>query len=300
MQFYTGVYDVTGMEIEIDTSKWGFFSFSTGKIIIPPIFEYAYPFYGDRAQVKKGGKFGLIDLYGDLVLKIEWDNINELCHSNDPMYIVQKDNKLGLSDKFGCLVLKPEWEDIVDAGNSGEETGLLIVKKNDKFGYADRNGKIEGSAVTLKEELKWGYIKPKHKGQYISQLIFEEAGYFFKFFHTEGTELLIDRRYSFVAPVELEGMWGLIDHKGKMLFHPQFELVGELFSDCLIVKRDGRWGYINNELNLILQEPNCNYLILGEKKLYIKNGRISLTRNIKLWPSDWYYSCIWDKSIIFN
>lgn len=273
-----------------EPSNWGFFKFSTGEIIVPPIYDYAGSFYFDRAQVEKDGKFGLIDPYGSLILNIEWDSIKNLLRYKDQMYVVEKNGKFGLSDKYGNLVLTVDWEEIDHAGDCGHENTLYVVKRNGKYGYADKDGKLvvppnddkveyfyEGFAVAEKDG-KWGYINPQ--GQYVIDPIFAEAGHFCR------SSFLVDGRESLfgtiaVAPVNFEGMWGLINTKGEYIIQPQFEEIGEVGFDYLVVKKDGIWGYVDNKLNQIMAEKNCNYIIYGGKKLCIKNGRISSKRKIK-------------------
>ena len=55
MQFYVGDYvrDKERDDNTKDSSQWGFFYLHTGEIIVPPIYDYVYPFYGRCAKVIK-------------------------------------------------------------------------------------------------------------------------------------------------------------------------------------------------------------------------------------------------------
>ena len=118
---------------------------------------------------------------------------------------------------FICLVL------LVCSCKKGKEVALFPVKKNGKWGYIDRSGKI--------------IIPPQ----------FDYAWFF-----SEG-----------LAPVKIGRKWGYIDKSGKIVIEPRFDwaesfsegLAGVCIGNCLpAIERGymkfrgvylGYWGYID-------------------------------------------------------
>lgn len=117
--------------------------------------------------------------------------------------------------------------------------GLAWVKKDGKYGYIDKTGKVvvpfiyddvcdfcEGLAMVMKDG-KWGYIDKT--GKAVVPIIYDTAYDF-----SEG-----------VAPVNKDGKWGYIDKSGKAVI-PFIYDSGDIFSEGLAqVEKDGKCGYID-------------------------------------------------------
>lgn len=89
VQFFIG-YINCGNKSKKGTAKWGYFNILTSEIVVPPTYEEAHPFYGNRAKVKKDDKYGLIDPNGNIVVQCIWDDIR-ICEKD--IYAVRKDDK---------------------------------------------------------------------------------------------------------------------------------------------------------------------------------------------------------------
>lgn len=85
-------------------------------------------------QEKAGGKVGLIDVAGKMVLPLEFDEIGA---STSGMIPVKKDGKFGYVDRSGkeVLPLTVEW-----SGCKPFVLGLAPVKKGDLWGFIDSTG----------------------------------------------------------------------------------------------------------------------------------------------------------------
>lgn len=53
----------------------GYCEYETGKVIVPPIYQNAIYFSGEIAEVMKNGKWGTIDINGDICLEPVYDAI---------------------------------------------------------------------------------------------------------------------------------------------------------------------------------------------------------------------------------
>ena len=80
--------------------------------------------------VEKDGKYGLINLDGDNILDIVYDNIYTLKGVKNSLITV-KEEKLGLVDNLGQEVIKNKYEEIKSLG---KDTKKYIVKENGKYG----------------------------------------------------------------------------------------------------------------------------------------------------------------------
>jgi hypothetical protein len=256
MQFYTSSYDREKNDQGRNkraSSQWGFFHLDTRKIIVPPAFDYVFPFYSDCAKVVKNGKYGFVACDGRLVVDTVWD---ETCHFYDAALCpVRKDSKWGLIDKTGKEVFVPQFDQV------DEFKAILNGEEGLHFTYA---------ALVMKDG-KYGFIDDK--GNYILPPKFDDA----RGFSIEG-----------YAPVKGNGKWGFLDHTGAIVVPLQFDAVGEYGMFYMLgrswgkgcvefftVMLDGRWGIMDSDSNVIMPDGNVSYIIYKGMKLYIKNGRVT-------------------------
>jgi len=85
-----------------DKGKYGYID-ATGNYIIQPVFEYAGPFYQGYAVARKSGKFGLINEKGEFVVNPVYDNA--IYHAPDGKFTVSTGGKWGVIDVKGNIVL---------------------------------------------------------------------------------------------------------------------------------------------------------------------------------------------------
>jgi len=99
--------------------------------------------------------------------------------------------------------------------DSAEEyyNGLALVKKDDKYGYIDRNGE---EAIPLE---------------------FEFANNF-------------TNKYS---KVKKDGKWGYIDTTGKEIIPIEYSYCGEVYNDVVAVGNGGKYGFINIDGSIICE-----------------------------------------------
>lgn len=93
---------------------------SEGKLIAEG-FEDARPFITNGAAVKKGGKWGLINFDGEVVIEYQYEDARSLSNSHAA---VKKDGKWGYINAKNEMVIAPKYEEASDMSNDG----ILIVK----------------------------------------------------------------------------------------------------------------------------------------------------------------------------
>jgi hypothetical protein len=165
-------------------------------------------------------------------------------------------------------IINEQGDTIFDVGFTNiyrdNDTKLLVVEKNGKFGLLDTKGETlvdliydylapfyDGLAV-VKKDGKYGYINPK--GELIIQPIYQLAKQFSK-------EL---------APVMLDGKWGYIDPENKTIIDFQYESA-EPFHDTnrgiVTSKVDNKTKYhlIDSSNNKVIEDAK---MIKGDGQIY--------------------------------
>jgi hypothetical protein len=153
--------------------------------------------------------------------------------------IVQDNNQKKKTWKW---VIEPQFNDI-----SSFSDGLAGVKKGDKWGYIDKNGKLiiepqfsemgkfsDGLSKVIKDG-KYFYIDKT--GKYVIQPQFDISKEFLNGF----------------ARVKQNGKCGYIDKTGKYIIQPQFDDVFNFFEDVALVKQNGMYGYIDKTGKYVIQ-----------------------------------------------
>lgn len=222
VQFYIGTYSQSGVESEDDDCKWGYFLHSTGEVVIPPIYDYAYPFYGEYAKVIKDKKCGCIDYESKEVISIIWDDIDTSLYRG--ICWIKKGNRFGYVNSLGEIVISPQFEMV-------RKFWSIDIDYNEKKSYAP---------VKLND--KWGFID--NEGNLIIDFQFDDIG-------NEGL-LFIDKNIN-------EGI----------------EMFGRRYINYYTVKKEGKWGILKGDLEVIMPEYGQNYVLYRQSKIYIENGSIT-------------------------
>ena len=108
---------------------------STGKLVIPYLYqEIQYPSQG-LMVAQKDSKFGLIDYSGKEIVPFVCENYNDINVSNEGLIGVKKMGKWGFLDLKGREIIPSVYE----STNIPAE-GFIAVKKDGKWGYLDYKG----------------------------------------------------------------------------------------------------------------------------------------------------------------
>ncbi len=98
-------------------------------------YKEVYDFRHNYAVVSDGKKFGLVDVKGNLVIPIRYDEVGTFSDPYQERALVRKDSLYGLCDKNGKEVVRVEYSEIGVPSN-----GIVEVKQGDKEFYIDLNG----------------------------------------------------------------------------------------------------------------------------------------------------------------
>jgi hypothetical protein len=221
---------------EPKAQAWGFIDL-TGRVVVPPAWDYVEPFWKGHAFVIQNGKWGIIDGTGKVILKPQWDQI--LYGMPNGQYVVKKDGKCGVIDADG----NPVGPFVLDErAVEGPCEGLTRVWKGKKVGFIDAMEKVviepqwdeasvftDGFAMVVKDG-KEGIID--HSGKLVVDL---------KWDHDNDDGLFSEG----LANVKLGGKWGFIDKTGNVVLAPQWDHARSFSNGLAQVEKNKKWGFID-------------------------------------------------------
>lgn len=161
-------------------------------------------------QVWKGDKTGLSDMYGNEILKTQFDSLGRMDYVPVPYLLVKSDGKYGLFDEGGNELAKPIFDFI-------EPFDMYLV------GYA-----------RARKDGLWGLLS--NDGVSVP-CIYESMGRF--------DELVKD-----MALIKSKGLFGFMDNAGYVIIPCQYENIeafGLIGENIALVTKKGKMGVINPE-----------------------------------------------------
>lgn len=214
---------------------WGIIDLK-GDVITPFIYEAVGDFSNHRAMVVKNKKCGFIDEEGKLVIPISYpfqeSYINTAYFRNGYTVLKQKVKSIVL-DSSGIKISFPGYEDV-----GLPSSGLVPVKKNKKWGYADIHGKLkifctfddasyfENGFAKTKEKRLTGVID--ESGNIIVPPSYEDVTF-------KGSFFLVGK----------EGKFGLISRSGVVMLPAEYDRMEFLSDKIVSAHRDEKLLYIN-------------------------------------------------------
>ena len=233
-----------------ENNKWGYIN-QSGERLMPNKFNYeAQPVFSNqiiiRDTLKKDNKnevkFGIIDTYGNVVIKPKYDAIK--FYINDNLILVINKNKFGIINLKGDTIIPLEYSDI----SYNLREGLLFAKLNDKYGYINLKNEIiipfeytkaenfsDGLAVVYKDK-KAFYINKNNvivmdvKGDLIWQNMFKNG----------------------LAVFKTNGKFGYININKEVIINPIYEEATVFQNDRAFVTLNKKSGIINSKGKVIL------------------------------------------------
>lgn len=210
----------------------------------------------------KDGKYGVMNVNGDIIIPAEYEEINEV---KDSIFVAKKDGKYGVIDKdkntkiefkFSNITYNQKADiylvedenyntNIFDNGFNNKLTGILSELNTDKgymklrindeykyynFKFEEKSNKAVLTSNTLflsKKDGKYGFVNLK--GDVVVNYIYDDA--------TEQNE------YGYAA-VKKDGKWGSVDINGKVVIDPTYYLDNNIVIDFI-----GKW-HLGQDINM--------------------------------------------------
>lgn len=286
---YVGKYDESG-----DSKKYAIINERNGKVVVSLKYENLYsnfepffPFHARLAKVKLKNKVGVVNEKGKVIIPLIYDSIESLGTG----YVVFKDGKYGYMDEDFKIIVpiindyKENEESISNVcGIVQKESSLLLLCQNNKYGFANRKGKIitpikydkvesvymRGAFVSLNG--KSGYINEIGKETIPLKIDMSLSAMLFHFnegilvyrennkwgaIDSTGVEIVspkYDTLTDFVWGFSIGSIgsnWYIINKKGKIQKTLKYDKVAKCDADVAFVSKNGRWGLIDKNGNKI-------------------------------------------------
>lgn len=188
--------------------------------------------------VKKDGKWGFVNEFGEEVVPLIFDYIS---HVREGMAGAMRDGKWGFIDLSDFSVYPLIYE---EAGSYSR--GLAAVKMGGKWGYVDRRGNV---VIPCRYDEASEFVADRARVKMNeTRMYFDKNG-----------EALAPYREGVPAPKNAsfvsyaENKYGYIDPEGHLVIPFIYDWGWHDFSEGLqAVKKDGKWGFIDADGNVVL------------------------------------------------
>jgi len=100
------------------------------------------------AAVKMDGKWGFVDKNGQLVIKVQFDDVNSFSEGLAPAKI---NNKWGVVNRTGEFILQPQFDYI-----GSFRAGVAVIIDNKRWSYIDKTGQSVSCLFVLFGTMKNG------------------------------------------------------------------------------------------------------------------------------------------------
>jgi len=229
---------------------------------IPLIYDFVDEFYENLAAVNlggiprkgfaEGGLWGFVDIYGNEIVKPQYDYVNSFDYG---FANVIKNCKTGVINNKGEIIIPLCYDRI----NYEYRTNLFYVVNDDKAGYLNTKNEIiipciykdrncsffEGRIVLKYKNGVFHYFDPK------GSLLLEIKGYYDVEQFAEGLASVniggeTDDYYQTIG-----GKWGFIDEVGNEIIPCTYDKVRYFRNGIVEVLKDGKWFKINKIGNIV-------------------------------------------------
>lgn len=239
-----------------------------------------------QSIVKLDDQYGIINIEGNFIVEPQWDEISSL---SEGFYAVKKDSLWGFINKKGAIVINPQYmevgffsEGVVEAANFNGEYGFIDQNGDTliPFIYNDSFNGFENGLTDVYLDEKCGYINKKN--EVLIPLIYDSCYPFISevaqvhtimkdewkvieyLINKEGTVIPDSGQFSddqlwipknpYPYSFKTETGRGRTNAVGDTIIPPIYEATGNFIEGRSIVKLYGKWGFYDENGNLI-QEP---------------------------------------------
>ena len=237
-------------------------------------FTEVLPFENGLAWASAGGRWGLVDGFGNIVVPIEYDafdNYRDYIWYGQRLIILKREGSWGIIDINRNIIIPFEYEAVYGIGE-----GIITVRKDGKVGFIDMNNNVlippkydnagifAGGAVWVQLGARFGAVNiydeivvsirytefvhhnaetfvMKDQNRYV---VFDIEGFWTTFY---------DYDFAQVSPcgliiVEQNGRAGVIDSRGNTILPIVYDEIFDIRNDLIFAVRNGmatvlnRWG----------------------------------------------------------
>lgn len=218
-------------------------------------------------KFKKDNNYGLIDLDGKVIVKDEYESIEnlQLCEG---IFLIKKNDKYGIINLNGTVIIKPAYDSIVSDGYYNDEdgykkAGFIVSNKTDngyRYGYINNTGKL--------------YLNSEYNS--VARILKD------------------DKNIKLIA--SKDGKYGLYNNNKKIINEEYQSLEYDENSDLLIIEKNKKYGMADLDGKIIIEPENNSIEIKGiyiyakqalENKVYDKLGnKVNISFNKSIYETE--------------
>ena len=188
-------------------------------------------------KVKKGEKFGLIDLDGKEICPCEYDEIKPIIGAKNILVTV-KDGMQGVINTTGTILVKNEYIQISTI-TSKYEDGFVIKNEDNRYGIVNSTGElvvepkydevkdVAGNKMYVVKDMTTWKIVDEKGNEYL-------AGEF-----EDIKELNLGN-----AIISKGGKYGIVSTSGEVKVDYEYDNLDFIYTDTYIAKKDNKYGII--------------------------------------------------------
>ncbi len=250
-------------------NSWGYIN-QHGQLVVLPQFDWADYFHGGVARVAIEGLTGYINTEGRWVIEPQYRWADRF--EEGSAIVGDGRNKFGFINRAGIQTMPVNLD-----GALRFREGLAAVMSGGRIGYIDRKGRLAipyrfGRARSFRESVAVVQL-PGVRGADGQLGYIDRAGEFVFDATANGFEDLGDFNNNY-APVKKNGRWGFINRDFQVVIEPVYEVVRGFYGGLAAVRSGGKWGYINDEGETVIEPRFDEAFDFGEVLALVKlDGR---------------------------
>ena len=207
------------------------------------------PYEKSVLKYMQGGKYGLIDFHGNVIIKAQFDEIEGLDY-REGLLLVRKNGKLGIININGVTVVKCKYDTIesdgyYEEGANYNKSGFIVGNKKDKgyeYGYLNSCG--EQVLPNKYEQIE--RITNTKKDDDIYLVAFEN------------------------------GKAGFYINKKNIIKNNYEDIAYDMNNDCFVLQADSKQGVSDLEGNIVVDIQYDSLFISGKYINAQKNGQVDI------------------------
>lgn len=239
------------------TRLWGYSR--NRKMIIPCIYDLLNSIDDSHFEVKKNGKYGIIDINNKITLPIKYDYIDILTYNRCKL---EKNNKYALSDWNGKQLTPFSYDHI--KSTPFDSTLFKVYKyKDNKWGIRNIDGEqvvpdiytykdLEDSMIGSNDYLGYGYYLVKRNGKYgilNAKTSKEEIPCEYYYYNKVGSNLVTTRENDKLGAI-------VATAQGLKIIPCIYDNITVLRNGAITAQKDGKWGVIDENNNAVIPFEN--------------------------------------------
>jgi hypothetical protein len=273
-----------------DKSGWQIFN-RFGRKLSPKKYEQVGSSILNYVPIQFNNYWGLMDFQGKMITSFKFDAING---GNENRIVVDYLGKVGVIDLFGNWVVKPSFEEIwigekfIGAKN-GERWSILTLSGK-KIREIEANDLVERDGwIAYQVEKHWGMLAAD--GDYLADPIYSSVkkvgeflvGYeepYASLYYLDGQQIASGNERIQAVLAECEHLYkikkddkiGYIDEQARLRIANRYDDGGLLAEDRIPISLLGRWGYIDTDEEIVIQPSYDSAGVFDNGVAIVKKG----------------------------